>query len=385
MMSQAAPAPAFQLAAEHLRGSRVSHGARIPAQRHRLAIAALGSGPDPIVGEVPVALLDDVIDDEKFSYGALFTDRRLLGRAGDDAIDLPYPAIEDARASTGVVIDDLHVTAWQRGFKLSGLPDVQPVASFLSAMLRIHPGYRVGPPIPLVATSPDDPTGGGAARMSIWSRDLRVLPLVGMGLEGHQRGWFSAEIAQDHISRAMIFDRTLASGRGTHEGWWVSPLGGPDLAYAFTRMLGAPTHVFQEGGARVLDFRVGARGSVAGAAASTAVGLVALGVLGVGWVSRPGQTFTDVRVKITPGQASSGFVMFSGASKLSQEAPGLVASIFEILPRIEGRMLLQRAAFGWDAPPEQLDETPTRHLFTRVAEAIGEIELSIYFPKAPSR
>ena len=338
-----------------------------------------------MVGEVPVALLDEVIDDERFSYGALFTDRRILARAGDDVLDLPYPALEDVRSSTGVVVDDLHVSAWRRAFHVLGLPDVQQVASFLQAMVRIHPDYRVAPPIPLIAPSPDDPTGGNVARASLWSRDLRVLPLVGMGLEGYKKGWFSAEIAQDHIARAMVFDRTLASGRGTHEGWWASPLGGPDIAYAFTRMLGAPTRIHQEGNARVLDFRISSRGSAVGAAASSAVGLVALGVLGIGWVSAPGVSITEVRVKIAVGQASSGFVMFSGADKLSKEMPKLVASIFDMLPRIEGRMLLQRAAYGWDVPPEQLDETPPRHLFARVAEAIGEIEPTIYFPQAPSR
>src|SRR5262249_35138752 len=160
----------------------------------------------------------------------------------------------------------------------------QAIASFLQALARVHPGYRVPPSRPLATPTPDDPTGGIAAQADLWSRDVRVLPLLGMAIEGHKKGWMPAELGADLVRRAMPFDRTLAYGGGSHEGWWTSPLGAPDLGYAFSRMLGEPYNVTQEGNARVLDFRMESR-SGAGAAASTAIGLASLAVFGVGWVS----------------------------------------------------------------------------------------------------
>jgi hypothetical protein len=374
--------PAHAIAAQMLHGKKTTHGTAIPPERYRQAIAAAGAGPDHAVGEVAVALVDDGISSTKFGDGAIVTDRRLIARGGDVLLDLPYPAIDNAWHSTGVVLDDLQLTAWGRAFKVSGVPDTPALSAFLQTLLRYHPPpHRVPPPRPLVAPSPDDPTGGAAACRSIWSGDVRALPLVGMALEGHQKGWFPAEIGLDHVTRAMHFDRTLAYGRGTHEGWWTSPLGAPDLAYAFARMLGAPLAATQDGSVRTLDFRLTSGGNVGAAAVSSAVGLVALGVLGVGWVSRPGSSSQDIRVKISPGIASSGFALFDGADPLSKTAPGMVASLFQILPRIEGRMLLQRVSFGWEMTPEHLDDVPMDALFHRVAEGIGAIELGIFFPK----
>lgn len=379
------PSPAHALAAHCLTGRRTTLGAHIPPKRYRLAIAAAGSGLDHLVGEVAVALTDQQLDQDAFTDGILFTDRRLVGRSDGNVVDLPYPALENATSSTGVLLDDLHLTAWGRLFKLSGIPDVQAAASFLMNLIRVHPAQRVPPPRLLPAPSAGDPTGGLAARASMWSGDVRVLPLVGLALEGHQKGWFSAEIGADHVARAMLYDRTLAYGRGAHERWWTSPMGAADLIYAFSRMLGQPLAVRQEGQVRVLDFRFQSRGSVAGAAASSAVGLVALGVLGVGWVSRPGQSSLDVRVSISPGLGSTGFSLMSGRDSLSLGSSSFVASLFDILPRIEGRMLLLRAAFGWDAPPEHLDNLPMEAVYQRVAEAIGPLEIRIFYPEPPRR
>jgi hypothetical protein len=162
-------------------------------------------------------------------------------------------------------------------------------------------------------------------------------------------------------------------------------MGAADLIYAFTRMLGRPARAWQEGQVRMLAFRFTRGGSVAGAAASTAVGLVALGDLGVGWVSRPGQTSLDVRVCFSPGNGSTGFTLKSGRDSLSVASPSLMESLLDILPRIEGRMLLLRAAFGWDAPPEHLDGLAMEAVYQRVAEAIGPLEIRVFYPPAPRR
>jgi hypothetical protein len=374
------PSPAHALAPQLLLGKRISMGAQIPLPRWRAAVAGAGAGPDHFEGEAPVALIDPYPHRETFGDGALLTDRRIIARGGDTLSSIPYVALEDASSSTGVVVDDVHVRAWGRLVVLS-MPEAQSIASFLKAMARVHPGQRVPPPIPLPPPSAADPTGGETARGAIWSGDVRVLPLLGMSLEGHKRGWFSASIAADHVARAMLFDRTLVHGRGAHEGWWTSALGAADVIYAFTRMLGRPVSLHQEGQARVVDYRLTSKGSAAGAAASTAVGLLALGVFGVGWVSRPGEASIDVRVRVSPGAASTGFSLSRGKDSLSRESPGLVASLFDTLARIEGRMLLLRVAFGWDMPSDKLDAIPMQAVFERVAEAIGPLEIRIFYPK----
>ncbi|MFT3766462.1 MAG: hypothetical protein QM820_13255 [Minicystis sp.] len=386
MTYASAPSPAYPIAAQLLAVPRITLAPRIPIDRHLLAVAAIGTGLDHLAGEIPLALSDEHTDADRFTDGVLFTDRRLLARTGDSSVEMPYPALQDVRLRSGVIIDDLDLTAWNRVYTLEGLPAVQATAAFLRALLQMPPGYRVPPPRALATPSVDDPTGGLAARHDIWSRDVRVLPLLGMAIEGHRQGWLAPAMGFDLVTRAMLFDRTLAYGRGAHEGWWTSPIGGPDLAYAFTRMLGEPTRVWQDGHARVFDFRLNSGSNAGAAAASTAVGLLALGVFGVGWVSTPGRSLSSVRLKVAPGNASCGFALYDeNGAKLSQSWSPLVKTLFEILPRIEGRMLIQRAAFGWDVPPEQLDDMPVEALFRKVAETIGEIEIGIYFPKPPPK
>jgi hypothetical protein len=380
-MTTTAPSPAHAFAPKVLMGRRASFGAQIRPHRWRAGVAAVGAGPDHFEGEAPVALVDADAHQEAFGDGALFTDRRFLARGSGALVSIPYDALEDAWSSTGVVVDDIQVRALGRVFTLSSVPEAQSIASFLKAMAQLHPGQRLSPPRPLPAPSADDPTAGEAARGAIWSGDVRILPLVGMAIEGSRRGSFPAAIAADHVARAMLFDRTLINGRGAREGWWTSALGAADTIYAFSRMLGPPVSSHQDGRARALDFRLTSRGSATGAAASTAVGLLALGVFGVGWVSRPGEVSIEVRVRVSPGVASTGFSLSRGKDSLSLPSPGLVASVFETLARIEGRMLLLRAAFGWDVPSDQLDAIPMQTVFERVAATIGPLEIRIFYPR----
>ncbi|APR84547.1 Hypothetical protein A7982_09896 [Minicystis rosea] len=374
--------PAYPIATQLLVGKHLTLAPHIALDRHSLAIAKIGTGLDHLAGEMALALSDDRLEEEEFSRGVVFTDRRVFARVDNKTIDVPYPAIQDVRARSGMLQDDLDITAYNRVFTLAGIPAMQPTAAFLQALTRFPPGYRVPPPRPLSYPTPDDPTGGAAARHDIWSRDVRVLPLLGMAIEGHRQGRISAEIGADLVTRAMLFDRTLAYGRGAREGWWTSALGGPDLAYAFSRMIGETTGSWQENQARCFEFRIRPRGPNVGAAVSTAVGLLALGVLGVGWVSTPGRALPAVRVKIVAGTGSCGFALCDEkGAPLSQEWAPLVKALFEGLSRIEGRMLIQRAAFGWDMPPERLDEIPVEALFRGVAERIGEIDIGIFFPK----
>jgi hypothetical protein len=217
--------------------------------------------------------------------------------------------------------------------------------------------------------------------MAIASGDPRILPLLGLAYEGYGKGWFPAEAGLELAARAMLLDRTLSLGRGSQQGYWLSAAGAPDLAHAFCCMLGAPAGVYQDGPARVFQFRLGGSSGAGRAVASSAVGLVSLAVLGVGWVSTPGRTVNEVTVRILPGQACSCFSVFDGQANLSAAAPKLLGVFFENLPRIEARMLLLRSAYGWNAPPEPLDAGSMGELRARVGEAIGPVDLSCFYPQ----
>jgi len=383
MMYAQAPSPAHQWAPQILTGSNITHAPTIKPERYSSAIAAIGAGLNHLAGEALIALADEDLDSKKFTCGAVVTDRRFLARSEEICVDIPYSDLSGVQANTGIILDDLVLMAWGRSYKLPSFTEVKPIRAFLQAMLGVHPAYRVPPPRPLLHPSADDPTGAGGARMGIWSGDPRVLPLLGMAYEGHKRGWFSAETGADFASRALLFDRTLFGGRGSSEGWWTSPLGAPDLAYAFSCMLGPPISVHQESNARVFTFRLERKANV-GRAVVSAVGLVALGVLGVGWVSGPGKQLREFSLRIAPGNSSSGFALFEGNTPLSKEWPRVLQGLFEVLPRIEGRILLQRTAWGWEAPPEQLEAAPVEALYQKVCSAIGEVDLQCFFPPPPT-
>jgi len=155
------PSHAHALAAQHLAGPRVSHGSRIRPDRYNLALASLGAGLDHLGGEVAVALSEGLVHSEKLSHVALFTDRRLLARTGEISGFIPYPGITEARPSSGVLVDELSITAHGRIFTFRNLPEGQPTSAFLQALLRIHPGYRA-PPVGSSGPGLTSGRGGGA-------------------------------------------------------------------------------------------------------------------------------------------------------------------------------------------------------------------------------
>lgn len=56
-------------------------------------------------------------------------------------------------------------------------------------------------------------------------------------------------------------------------------------------------------------------------------------------------------------------------------------ALFEKLPQITARRLLQRAVWGWDAEPTQLDYAPVEEFVQRVYAAAGPVDLDAFFPR----
>jgi len=158
----------------------------------------------------------------------------------------------------------------------------------------------------------------------------------------------------------VLLDRTMLLGRGMREGWWLSPLSSADLSHTFLRMLGAPAAYWPQGTLRTFDFDLGNNRGVGKAVASTAVGLAALGLFGVGWVSKPGsRPVTHLRVSLRDTPSSSSFTV-SGTNNgswmqpLSYLAPNLLQQMLGILGGSEAQLMFGRCVYGWEEPPEQL-------------------------------
>lgn len=366
------PGAAQALAMQHLRAPKITLGTAIDPAQYKKAIAVCNAGPDPHVGETALALMAGDLTAGANCNAAIVTDRRFIARAGTYFMDIPYAEMAQVAGVSGVVLDDIKVYARGQWTKVEGIEAMKPLAAFLQAITQLHPQWRLGAHLPLVTPTLDDPAGVQAARAGLWSRDTRVTSLLAMAEGGLTQGRYPSEHAANLVGRAVMLDRTVAYGRGSSNGLWSSPLAPADLAHAFTRMLGAPVSISPTATGRLFQYRLaGDSGNVAKAAVSTAVGLVALGVLGFGWVSTPGKQLRDVHVHVTPGAVSSGFTLSDGHNPLARDWAALVEKLFDILPRIEARTLLQRAAWGWDAAPEQLDAAPVESLMARVYECAG--------------
>lgn len=375
----ATPSAAQALAVQLLRGATVRLGTSIDPAQWRKAIAAFGAGPDHHVGDTSVALVVGDLSPGGNCNGAVVTDRRFIARSGDTLVDFAYADLADVQGARGVVFDDLFLHGGGRSAKLEGIQEMPMLLAFLQAMVRTHPVYRAPAPRPVPAPSPHDPTGAAEARAALVSGDPRPRILVELADQAFRQQKLPQERAADLVARAALLDRTLAYGRGTSGGWWTSALPAVDLADAFARMLGPPYQAFDTHQGRVFEHRLEGGGANPGAALSTAVGLLALGILGVGWVSTPGRSLRDVRVQIQPGAFSSGFALFEEGKALSVRWPQVVEAAFETLSDIEARRLLQRTVWGWEATPAQLAGAPVEEFVARVQAVLGAVDLGVFF------
>jgi hypothetical protein len=187
---------------------------------------------------------------------------------------------------------------------------------------------------------------------------LSLLQLIN---KRHQRGLFELQTAADMTARVVLLDRTLRLGRGMCDGWWLSPLSTGDLVQRLFAMFGQPLAYTTQGEVHTFDFDLRTDAHRVGkAVASTAVGLAALGLLGVGWVSKPGsKPVSGLRVLVRDTPFSSSFAI-SGTNDgslllpISDLAPNLLERVLSILSESELQLILGRCAYGWEDPSQQL-------------------------------
>jgi hypothetical protein len=364
--SNAFNSPVADLAARHLQHKSIALPPKLQFADVERAIAASGVGLDHTLGERAWAF-GDASSEEDLKAFFLLTDRRLAGKQHIASLT----AVRKSRFHAGLaditqvkwmskaLRSDLQIQTGDRWIDATIIKFTEHLGRFLDDLLRIPPPYRLPPWQPLLTQSQEDPTGLVSALSRIGHP--HCAPLLQIINKKYQRGLLSLQPAADLTARVTLLDRSLLLGRGMREGWWLSPLSAADLSHRLLRMFGQPSASWAQDALRTFDFDLGATRGIGKAVASTAVGLAALGLLGVGWISTPGsRPLTHLRVSLVATPFSSSFTVLGansevGMQPLSDIAPKLLQKILSLLGESEAQLMFRRCVYGWEETPEQLD------------------------------
>lgn len=356
--------PVAVLAARHLQHKSIALAPRLQLADVARSIAASGVGLDHVMGEHALAF-GDALGEEDLKAFFLLTDRRLTGRqhivsltnTRNSQFHAELTDITQVRWISKTLRADLQIQIGANWIDATLIKFARPLGMFLDDLVRIPPEHRVPPPQPLLMQSADDPAGLGPAMSRISQTQFAVLlQIIERKLE---RGLLKQQAAADLTARVVLLDRTVF-GRGMREGWWLSPLSAADLAHTFFRMFGQPSGYWPQEALQTFDFDLATKRGMGKAVASSAVGLAALGLFGVGWVSRPGsKPVTHLRLSIRDTPFSSSFTIWgtnngSSMQPLSDLGPRLMQKILTILSESEPQSMFGRCVCGWEDPPEQL-------------------------------
>jgi hypothetical protein len=158
-------------------------------------------------------------------------------------------------------------------------------------------------------------------------------------------------MAQDFVHRVVLNARTIQLGRGMTNGQWLSPISRDDLSTCAVFTFGQPVGM-EEGATRILRFRLEGGLDLAGAAVSTAAGVAALAIFGVGWVSTPGKRVTDFCMSAAESPCSSGFTLSLGDGR--SVPPELLGHADTKLLGLEEALVARRILYGWQADVESI-------------------------------
>ncbi len=130
---------------------------------------------------------------------------------------------------------------------------------------------------------------------------------------------------------------------------------------------------------RTLVLASGMRSNAASAAASTAVGLAALAITGVGWTKKARKTTPDFACMLADtGSFTSYRLLRSGTNVgLHREVPGWTDDLHYDLLALEDEVLIRRCVHGWNAAPTELLQTEAADVAARIAELVGDFDPAI--------
>ena len=322
------------------------------------AIASSGVGLDHALGEHVLAIGDYSMHHDLTIF-FMVTDRRVAGRRGRIFFHAPLTEITQVVDRTNLVTANLkiHLSSSHIADATVG-SFTKALGAYLTALSQIPPLERVPAPIPLptptleelsspewVQSIPDHLSGACEQMLSLVSARFR-------------RGQISIEAARNLVPRIFLQNRNALYGRGMQSSWWLSPLTVSDLGEIIQWMLGQPVAKYQQENLYTYDFATGQKSNAGRAAASTAVGLAAAGLLGFGWVSIAGKTLRNIRTMLSgaPGMTYLGVqgLQSTQFEPLSALQPEVMNKLLQTLTRSEESLLYRRIAYGWEASAEEL-------------------------------
>ena len=342
LVSFAKQGPISELVVQHLLPYRQVRGAyRVSEIKLAAARRTYLMGIDHLGGERLLALLDANLADVGGETGLIFTDRRLLVNSGVRA-DLPYAAISYATHTSGMLSNELVITAWDRPVQvtLGGMVEsLQGLLGFFHGLQGIVPHARYQEP---TATNVEP-------RATVTARNAL--------LSVTRKGLVSDDTASDLRIRLDLVEQTLRFGRGGRDGWYQSPLGRGDLRYALGVLFGTPQNGGSDGRMETLDyvFRGRAQAHLRGA--------------GVAWMLMPmSAPYQLLRAHVVDFPGGSGFALNGIRGQVSTPIATTVMQLNYRLAEIEQDLLYRRILFGPEVDAAQLAEIPAHAISQRANE-----------------
>ena len=344
-MNQTKICAAYQLLG-HLQHRKIKLHGQLTLELVEKGIAASGIGLDHGVGERVLAIGDDSIRDELDRFFML-TDQRLAGRRGSHFFHVPLTEIKQVQMSRGLVSAELKIHANSTTIDASLAPFIKPLGAYIAALCQVHPLQRTPPGLLL----PEPNAQELASNEWLNTNASHLHPDCTPMLAGISRSYTTGELnhgsAVDLIQRIFLLSRTLQFGRGMQNLWWLSPISTEEIIEVFVALFDQPVASYQQAQLRIFDFQLGSSGGATGAAkaaASTAVGLASLGLLGIGWVSMPRRSVKSLRLTVLNSSGPAHFTLqgFDGSTfqLLSVLTPSTLRTLFQILARCEKQVLM---------------------------------------------
>jgi hypothetical protein len=352
--------------AELRTGKAVMHPS-IERSAARFALATNGIGLDHHAGE-QVLVLMDLSTNGSLHPSIVVTERRVVGFG---PFDVRYSQVARMERR-GTLVPKLEVTT--SGGKVEAIPGgpyLDALHRFLTRVSSAPPQDREPPPRPPCAPSDADPSGARAALEWLGRDDDRTAAWLAFVDAAHAGGMMPVETARDLVARISLHHRNLHFGRGMASARFTSPLAMNDLSNAMIALYGAPlSHT--ESPVRILDFDTRLRTESGAAAASSALGLASMALLGVGWVQTARQRVARMRFLVADtGPCASFRLQDTSGRELYVAEPGLVHEVDVKLLAREDAILARRVAFGWGASTAELLARSDDEVTARFAELLG--------------
>lgn len=318
------------------------------------SVLAYNAGLDHLQGERMIAVFNDS-DKERYSLGAILTDRRLIQRHDKNYNSVPYRSMSGPITTGGGAVTNAFIQIVQDGtpVKMTTLSN-KHIARFLEELLKLPVEQRAAERL-----KPQMPTDGR----------MQAIVAAISGAEGN--GLYDTNAANSLTHKALMLQATIRYGRGMVGDQWMVFLNPADLRSYLNALFGeAVNESADENGDTLVYFNLKNRGKQATkAAVSSAVGLAATAVLGVGWVSTPGRSINELAVRISDRGSFSGFKLFAnykgnyipaGGIFEGGIGPAFMHGVSRALFKLEAQILLSQALFGLTSPyvalaPENLD------------------------------